>query len=777
MHQQPGIPRPFHSGEHPKHKKYRVFISHVVKDYPKAKQIQTALENVGIEVFMFEGNIPTGEKFAKEIRDELRNCDEVCLIWTKNSMKSKWVLFETGGAHALGRHISPILDEDLSSSDLPEALRLCQWCRVFEGPKYAKDVQERAENSELAYQPADSELRRLISGQDSKGDWQVIAHCDDKKWKKAGFPHAPGRELLQGLSTYAPQVHIAVLGETGKDEEDVTAIDSLVRCYADAVFLLDSPRSNPLVQHIFATYRQWVSFGNIRFECKIDRTSGFKYEQIVVHDTTTFLSDKYLSARTRECLVGPYKDYFVVLRLPGITLGMDSPDAKVWVLCGIHANGTWAAVRLFEGINLQQFVATMSLDLPGHTIPDYFEAVYEVPDHLDVTEEQMDLSSLNPVYFMELLSRDREIITDVMDARMLPLFQSDSERVKIPIQIAHIDPVAGCNFACSGCIEDDLRSRNLHLSLARCISILCSLKQCGRRKVGFYGGEPTLHPDFPCMLRVASEMGFEISLVTNGSRLHMRDLQQAIVDSPTCPQLRISIDADKEDTHARVHGKSPDTTLSKIKKAVLKLIKRGVYVSISYRLVPNSSDIESSEGNIFEAWDSCRFWKEQGARQFALRPMTKAGGEQPLLLSEGERLVIDRIEKDKALAGFVSAPDWLLELAATGSVAAQSKEYRTCYSAFYRVVISPEQQKSQDAVGSRPRASSETDKAWLSLCSYHRLDRAFGVMFPDDLAQWMEVQRKVDIERIDTHKQCANVLCCRHSYNQKVHEYLASCNT
>ena len=53
-----------------------------------------------------------------------------------------------------------------------------------------------------------------------------------------------------------------------------------------------------------------------------------------------------------------------------------------------------------------------------YPIPEYFEAVYEVPNDLDVTREEMHLPSLSRVHFAELLSRDKEAITDEMDARI-----------------------------------------------------------------------------------------------------------------------------------------------------------------------------------------------------------------------------------------------------------------------------------------------------------------------------------------------------------------------
>jgi len=758
----------------PKNRMYRVFISHAAEDEEIARSVRKSLDMPGIEVFMFEGNIPTGDQFAEEIRNQLENCDEFCLLWTENSSSSQWVLFETGGAHALRCHISPVLDQGIKPSNLPEALRLHQCCFVYQLPYYAEQVLSRAQKAAATEHLMDFQPRRFIAGRYTQGDWQVISHCDDAKWRSNGFAHAPGKELYRGLMSYGPHVDLVTLLDSADNSK--STLSNLIKRYADAVFLIDSPRSNPLVRYVIENYRRFVSIGGIRFELKTDGQSYFDYEEIALQDGRNLKSDKYKAVSTQKCLVGSYKDYFVVFRLPGSILGMDSPDAKLWVICGIHAKGTWGAVQLFSNRNLKVFADMIMKESYDNAIPDYFEAVYEVPNHIDVAKENAIPFSLVPVHFAILLSRDREAVSDGMDARLLPLFVSPKKQVEIPILIAHIDLVAGCNHACPGCIESELREQKERMSLALCMEILCTLKKYGCKKIGFYGGEPTLHPNFPCILQIASQMGFDITLVTNGTRLHTPELKRALIDSMDAfspPQVRISVDADIEETYASVHGINPGTTLEIIKKAARELIREnGIPISISYRLVPKASKLVKDEGNIFEAMDSCRFWKKLGARQFSLRPMTAAGGVEPLPLSGEELGVLERIQEDKELAGFISMPAWLRHEPLTSKNPPEPKEYETCYSALYRIVISPRRRTQSDGTDFHPGNFSETDEAWISLCSYRRLDERFGCPFPKDFGSWMIDKRISDIKRINPKMQCENVLCCRHSYNQTAFSYV-----
>ena len=753
---------------------YRVFISHATEDEKKAAVIRKALLKAGIEAFMFEGEIPAGEEFARKIRDELQRCSEFCLLWTNNSQQSQWVLFETGGAYALGRRITPILDGDLQADSLPQALQVYHCLPLFNITEYIEQVRKRIRDlQESRRLPPDEEVKVLISGHPPRADWQVIAHCDDQKWWDATFPHAPGRELRDTLSGYGVHVEIEVVSQFEHEAEHETAILSSVQKNADVVFLIDSPRSNPLVREVMNTYRQWVAYGSIRFELCTDSQSGFCYEKIVV-GSTTYRSDKYWSQSTRECLVGQYLDYFAALRLPGDALNVEGTDAKVWVLCGIHAKGTWVLTRVFERANVRRFFAEMQKMRAGTEMPEYFEAVFEVRrdlDDADVKSPDFCMDSVKCVHFAPLLSRKDSAMNDPMDMGFLPRFCSESQSRLIPLQIVHIDPVRGCNFACPGCIETPLRERRLFLSLTKLLQILNSLKRCGCKWIGFYGGEPTMHPQFSCLLETAVSMGFEVSLVTNGSLLDLLETKKAIVENRDRLQVRVSVDANTEGTHAWVHGKKADGTLAKITKTTKDLIERGVFVSISYRLHPKSSGYE---GNVFEAGDACRFWKENGAQQFALRPMTGIGGETPLSLSNEELQAIQHIGADSSLHGFLSLPEWIERVATPGAPLRQQKEYDKCYSAFYRVVVSPWLGEALRNTLSTDLNLTETHCAWMSLCSYRRFHPDFGLPFPDDLGEWMNGKRTSDIARIRPCDQCQNVLCCRDSYNRKVHMYLTS---
>ena len=58
-----------------------------------------------------------------------------------------------------------------------------------------------------------------------------------------------------------------------------------------------------------------------------------------------------------------------------------------------------------------------------------------------------------------------------------------------------------------------------HLGRDDCMSVVESLAQAGFRKINFAGGEPTLCPWLPDLIRTAGALGLTTSMVTNGSRV------------------------------------------------------------------------------------------------------------------------------------------------------------------------------------------------------------------------------------------------------------------
>lgn len=119
-----------------------------------------------------------------------------------------------------------------------------------------------------------------------------------------------------------------------------------------------------------------------------------------------------------------------------------------------------------------------------------------------------------------------------------------------------VDLVAYCNHRCFWCVDPLHKpikaERGFVEQLLKELSAF-SVNGFGVQGIVFKGGgEPTLHPDFAELLRAARSFGFEIGVVTNGSRLLHPGVAEALAECAA--YVRVSIDGPTPQTHLRIHG-------------------------------------------------------------------------------------------------------------------------------------------------------------------------------------------------------------------------------
>lgn len=117
-----------------------------------------------------------------------------------------------------------------------------------------------------------------------------------------------------------------------------------------------------------------------------------------------------------------------------------------------------------------------------------------------------------------------------------------------PITV-ELDLVAYCNHHCGWCVDPLHMQNTLERSFVS--ELLNELKSLGVEGIVFKGGgEPTLYKPFPDVIEEARKFGFEIGIVTNGSRL--LKLYHEIVQNSG--YLRVSIDGPTPESHQKIHG-------------------------------------------------------------------------------------------------------------------------------------------------------------------------------------------------------------------------------
>jgi hypothetical protein len=115
-----------------------VFISYSTKDMPRVLEVERALTDSQIEVFIAEHSVRPGDHLAQTIMDAIRRCDLFVLLWSKNSEESRWVSQEVGAAASAEKPIIPIVLD--AGVPLPSFAAELKYIPAYEDPLQAFDT-------------------------------------------------------------------------------------------------------------------------------------------------------------------------------------------------------------------------------------------------------------------------------------------------------------------------------------------------------------------------------------------------------------------------------------------------------------------------------------------------------------------------------------------------------------------------------------------------------------------------------------------------------------
>jgi uncharacterized radical SAM superfamily Fe-S cluster-containing enzyme len=123
--------------------------------------------------------------------------------------------------------------------------------------------------------------------------------------------------------------------------------------------------------------------------------------------------------------------------------------------------------------------------------------------------------------------------------------------------LAVIDITNRCNFKCPLCFAEAQGEGDHYFLDTKLVSkMLQSLvdRPVPCRHVQFSGGEPTLHPEFPKILRIARDLGFtHIQVATNGSRFVSLDYAKLCEDSGL-HTIYLQFDGVNDDVYLKLRG-------------------------------------------------------------------------------------------------------------------------------------------------------------------------------------------------------------------------------
>ena len=121
-----------------------------------------------------------------------------------------------------------------------------------------------------------------------------------------------------------------------------------------------------------------------------------------------------------------------------------------------------------------------------------------------------------------------------------------------PLQ-ATINVTSRCNSRCTYCSYGDPNfPRVPDPSLTQLVDLISDLACFGVRSLSLSGGEPLLRDDLPDIVRLASEAGMAVTVVTNGTLLTIETAQQ-LADAGLV-NLVISFDTLKDELYQQIRG-------------------------------------------------------------------------------------------------------------------------------------------------------------------------------------------------------------------------------
>lgn len=218
-----------------------------------------------------------------------------------------------------------------------------------------------------------------------------------------------------------------------------------------------------------------------------------------------------------------------------------------------------------------------------------------------------------------------------------PLF---STRARAPYK-ADLALTYGCNNACNHCYNDTERLPMPSLPESGWTRVIDRLAELGVPHLIFTGGEATLHPDFPALVRHANTAGMICGLNTNGRRLGHEPFLAQLVEAGL-DHVQITLSSHDGDLHDAINGtKAFHQTVKGIRAAVASPL----------HTITNTTICARNKDTIEETID---FLHALGIRTFAMNGMIYSGGgfADPDAIPEHEMVpILERIRDHAADLG------------------------------------------------------------------------------------------------------------------------------
>lgn len=153
---------------------------------------------------------------------------------------------------------------------------------------------------------------------------------------------------------------------------------------------------------------------------------------------------------------------------------------------------------------------------------------------------------------------------------------------KLYMQSLQLDITNTCNCKCPFCLQGDHKQSENELTFEEISKILHDAKKLQVFNVGFDGGEPFARKDFHRILKLASDLGFSISIASNAHLIDEEDVE--LLKTYSLSKISISFHSIERNIYNKMFGISGneyDLALKNIQMMLQKGIHVGIAVTIT----------------------------------------------------------------------------------------------------------------------------------------------------------------------------------------------------
>ncbi len=314
--------------------------------------------------------------------------------------------------------------------------------------------------------------------------------------------------------------------------------------------------------------------------------------------------------------------------------------------------------------------------------------------------------------------------------------------------VVELDPTNFCDLACPGCIA--LNVLNTHrFSRNRLLQLPAEMRLADVRAVILIGGgEPLAHSATPALIDRLRELGIEVGLVTNGTKLGAL----APLVAAQLSWVRVSLDAASDAPYARLRpdrrGASRFAQVVEGVRAVAEWPQRVTRIGISFLVRPSSSTAFEGAGNVSEIYRAAQLALDVGVDYIEYKAEMESSHRLAQPAAAEKNVIAEELREAEALLRTARTQfivnSSLRALVDGESSEGQTKRYTTCPIARIRTTVTPD---------------------GVYVCSYHRgtpQHRIGDVSTTPFNEMWQSAAFSVDpSEDCDFH-------CARHALNVRI---------